>query len=296
MTRCLVLNALVALVLTLVAAPAVAGTPENLRVCAESGDPILAEAACSRVVATADARKAERALAYLYRGDLLRERGDLAGSLADYDRSIGLDLDNAGAHHNRGYVLGELGRYPEAIHAYTRALALDPDAENTHASRGATYINLEEFEKAAADYTQAIAHEPNEITNYANRARAYRGFGEDDRALADLATVSRLDPQNAEALLEIASIHHSWFRWQDAVDAAAEALKRDPASARAYNIRGDALAQMQDHDRAISDLTEALRLRPDMQVAYINRAGAYEGKKEDKLALAGLPSRRHSVS
>jgi len=54
-----------------------------------------------------------------------------------------------------------------------------------------------------------------------------RSFGEEERALADLATIARLDPQGTTALLDSASIHHGWSRWQEAVVAATMLMFRD---------------------------------------------------------------------
>ena len=56
--------------------------------------------------------------------------------------------------------------------------------------------------------------------------------------------------------------------------------------AAAYNVQGDALTQLHEFDRAIADLTEAIRLDPQMRVAYINRGAAYEESGRDELALA----------
>ncbi len=54
---------------------------------------------------------------------------------------------------------------------------------------------------------------------------------------------------------------------------------RDPAIlAGAYNYRGGAYSKRGDHDAAIKDYSEAIRLKPDFALAYNNRGTAY-GKK-----------------
>jgi tetratricopeptide (TPR) repeat protein len=146
--RRFLLNTLIAVGVTLATGSAWAGTAEGMQACAAYDNPEIAELACTQVIGSQDAPVTERALAYQFRGYILRERGELARALGDYDSSIALASDNADAHHNRGYVLAALRRYPEAVEAFTRALALDPNSENTHSSRGAVYIDLNEFEKA----------------------------------------------------------------------------------------------------------------------------------------------------
>jgi tetratricopeptide (TPR) repeat protein len=96
-------------------------------------------------------------------------------------------------------------------------------------------------------------------------------------------------PDNAGAVADLiarAGQHHEHSEWKAAVADATAALKIDPNSAQAYNIRGDALAQLREFDRAIADLTQAIQLDPQMRVAYINRGAAYEGGGRDDLALA----------
>src|SRR5712691_10254342 len=48
--------------------------------------------------------------------------------------------------------------------------------------------------------------------------------------------------------------------------------------ALAYNNRGVEYGAKGDHDRAISDFSEAIRLDPKYAVAYANRGVAYEAK------------------
>ena len=49
-------------------------------------------------------------------------------ALADYDRAIQFDPDNAAAYLGRCHAKSELDRHEEAISDYDQALHLDPDA------------------------------------------------------------------------------------------------------------------------------------------------------------------------
>lgn len=50
-----------------------------------------------------------------------------------------------------------------------------------------------------------------------------------------------------------------------------KAVKENPGDAMAYAQRGAAYAHQGELDRAISDLSEAIRLNPRMLEAYVNR-------------------------
>ena len=64
-----------------------------------------------------------------------------------------------------------------------------------------------------------------------------------------------------------------------------EAIRLDPKYACAYNNRGLAWRAKGDHDRAIADYTEAIRLDPKYAVAYYNRGRAWRRQ--------GRPRPRH---
>ena len=64
--------------------------------------------------------------------------------------------------------------------------------------------------------------------------------------------------------------------------------KRETQSDRAtaYNNRGWSYSQKDDHDRAIADYDEAIRLDPNFALAFVNRGWSYERKGQYDRALA----------
>ncbi|MCY4480185.1 MAG: tetratricopeptide repeat protein, partial [Rhodospirillales bacterium] len=55
---------------------------------------------------------------YVERGDALSCLGRYEEAIADYDRAIGLDADNAAAYFKRCLARSELGLHVEAIEDY----------------------------------------------------------------------------------------------------------------------------------------------------------------------------------
>ena len=62
---------------------------------------------------------------------------------------------------------------------------------------------------------------------------------------------------------------------QKAIEYLDEAIKRMPALAEAYNIKGNADCDLGQHQRAIEDYNEAIRLKPNYAHAYYNRGCTY---------------------
>ena len=65
-----------------------------------------------------------------------------------------------------------------------------------------------------------------------------------------------------------------------------EAIRLNPTDAMAFVNRGGAYENKGDHERAIADDSEAIRLNPTDAMAFYNRGGAYYAKGEHERAIA----------
>ena len=54
-----------------------------------------------------------------------------------------------------------------------------------------------------------------------------------------------------------------------------DAIRLDPMLALAYNNRGFTYENLSQYQRAIQDYDQAIRFDPQLPIAYANRAGAY---------------------
>ncbi|GAH13582.1 unnamed protein product, partial [marine sediment metagenome] len=76
------------------------------------------------------------AMAYLSRGDKLREEGDLTGAKRAYQEAIELEPDNAIAHLKLGDVFRQKGYLEGAIDAYQKSVELNPRQVGAHYGLG----------------------------------------------------------------------------------------------------------------------------------------------------------------
>ena len=65
-----------------------------------------------------------------------------------------------------------------------------------------------------------------------------------------------------------------------------EAIRLKPDLANAFNNRGATYEAKGDHDRAIADYAQAVHLKPDYAIAFKNRGLAYNAKGDRDLAIA----------
>lgn len=77
-------------------------------------------------------------------------------------------------------------------------------------------------------------------------------------------------------------------KYDEALQAATEAIQLDTKYAKAYHTRGTCHFRKGDYDLAISDHTEAIRLDPQYAEAYLGRGLSYGYKGDDDQAISDL--------
>ena len=125
-----------------------------------------ADKAAEKAAKKAESAKAEPAPAatpappdynfYRSRADVAALKGDLAGALADYTRSLELKPDNAVVLFSRGQAHFNLRAFDKSVEDMTKALELNPNDSMTYANRGMAYEKLNELKKAESDFQKAV--------------------------------------------------------------------------------------------------------------------------------------------
>jgi tetratricopeptide (TPR) repeat protein len=174
---------------------------------------------------------------YTNRGLAKSDLGDVKGALADFDKALELDPDNAGAYGNRGNTRSAMGDLQGALADFDHLLKLDPQSAPTYNNRGVTRRAMGDLKSAVADYTQALELDPKYAAAYYNRGHAKDDGGDGKGALADLD----------------------------------KALELDPESFTAYVYRGQARGNQGDLDGALADYSKAMELNSENLAVPIGR-------------------------
>lgn len=101
------------------------------------------------------------AAAYIARGDLYLDAGELDLALKDLRKGAELSPDSAEIFNSIGVSLRLQGDYQGAIDAYNSCIELDANFAPAYVNRGFAYKNLKQFKKALADYEKALEFEPD---------------------------------------------------------------------------------------------------------------------------------------
>jgi tetratricopeptide (TPR) repeat protein len=91
----------------------------------------------------------------------LRDKGDLDGAIACYQKAIDLDPTFNLAHNNLGYSLAAKGDLDGAIACYQKALELDPKLAQAWGATGMTLLTQGRYAEAREATRRALALLPS---------------------------------------------------------------------------------------------------------------------------------------
>jgi tetratricopeptide (TPR) repeat protein len=218
---------------------------------------------------------------FLERGFARMFKGDHAGAIADYDRTLSKDPQHLHALFNRGMSLALLGERDRARADLLKVVGLpaasEADRKNQEvaaqrlAELGATVLTLTEQGSAHSSAAQAPVPE--------QRAAPDPGSGDcnskdPDRAIAGCTRAIATDPndrQRANAHNNRGIAYGDKREHERAIADFDAALRLDPTHSRARFNRGLMQRALGRDKAAIADFTEAIRLRPDWALAFDQR-------------------------
>jgi tetratricopeptide (TPR) repeat protein len=175
------------------------------------------------------------AIAYNYRGVLKVKIQDFPGGLADYNRAIQLNANYGEAYSNRGNLkANKLQDLQGAMADYDLAIELSPKYAPAYSNRGNLKIKNRNIEGGLADYNLAIQHDPNEATYYSYRAFLKILSSDRQGALADFNRSIELNPNNASVYAKRAD--HRYFSLKDRTGGIADLQQ----AAKLYQQQGNA--------------------------------------------------------
>ncbi len=141
--------------------------------------------------------------------------------------------------------------------------------------------------QAVAYFSEAIAANPKDAFAYAMRAKMLLIEREDaEHALADCDEAIRLDPNSPLAYEVRGAVRSARDEYDKAVADFSQVIRLRPDEAAAYGHRGAAYTALRQFPRAIADFTEAIRKDPKDAAAYTSRAMTWMMMNQAEKAIA----------
>lgn len=125
---------------------------------------------------------------------------------------------------------------------------------------------LEETRKKAEELTKEVERLNKELAKATNEQPSKKVQQEYKAAIQGLTAVEWFEKGIEAGIAE---------RWQEALDAATNAIKLKSDYTEAYINRAFAYQELGNYEQAIKDYTKGIELKSDYVLAYLNRGVAY---------------------
>ncbi|MGD0189556.1 MAG: tetratricopeptide repeat protein [Rhizomicrobium sp.] len=143
-----------AVVLILVPASAAAQTIDQTMCMSQNRD--IQIKGCTAVIRSGTEARLQLAIAYSNRGAAYADKGLYGKAIADLNKAIALDPDDADAYNGRAWTYHLMGDDAKALPDVEKAMALVPDTPDTVETRAEIFEKLGRRGKAIADYRATL--------------------------------------------------------------------------------------------------------------------------------------------
>jgi tetratricopeptide (TPR) repeat protein len=217
---------------------------------------------------------------------------ELEKQIIDFDNQINAAVESppnflSNLHKKRGIVLGKLHKFSRAMDALDMAIKLDPSNFDALWFRHQLYLRYNDAEAALVDLDRITEIQKSHIGAFQSKARVFQALGmyraaifnysfviryrpehpdayynraclfeiEDEQMLAneDFRAVRLLDPNNDQAVHNLAMYSFQKQLWSDCIQETTKLIMFNPDNADAYMYRGRSYA-------ALSLFSEALEV------------------------------------
>lgn len=273
-------------------------------------------------------------------GGVLYQLGQFASAIPELQRAVELEPSSALAWQLLGESNLRVKRYDEAAKALTKVVDLDPNNPRLRLNLGIARVHTGRIENALEDFAAALRLRPDYGEAFLERGRAYMLSGRYEKARDDMLQALKLYPASEEAKLALRQANENiaalsqpppkpeakpapapapaisraippvpskapvdaraaearWRAGRDfiyahqyvkAIAELNEAVRLKPDYAEAFNARGFARLLMKEYTSAIADFDTALRISPRYANAMHNREVALKAAGEEKMRQAG---------
>jgi tetratricopeptide (TPR) repeat protein len=194
------------------------------------------------------------------------------------------DEKNPQYQYELGVIALRYGLPDEAIRYGELAVSLDPAFFNGWNLLGSAYFNKSDFVKAAEAYEKAAAIKPGAADIQRSLGMAYAELKETEKAEAALKKAFEAGG-DAESAYLLGKLYYGARRFDEALAFALKAIQKDGKSAKAYNLKGVTLNQLERYAEAAGSFEAGLLLAPkdlnlqvNLGIAYLNSGQTAKAK------------------
>jgi len=152
--------------------------------------------------------------------------------------------------------------YPEAVEHLQKAISSYPAFYEAHLLLGATLVDQREWQKAEGAFQSALALKPASAPALLSLGEVYWRQNRLEEAEKFLLDGLKLDDKSWHGYFTLARLYWDRENIQKAAPAIGHTLQLKPDFAEAHLLAGNILLKVSQHERALAEYEEYLRLEP----------------------------------
>lgn len=201
--------------------------------------------------------------AYVMRAQVLGKRGDHEAAVAELDRFVERAPTDARGYLHRAQLYEAQGDRERALANFRRAAQLDRTSTEAHLGVATALAAKGDARGAARAFAQAAEEVLGDADSYNMRGFMHFVSGQDELALADYEASLALSPNQPDTLAWRGLCRLRLKRYDAAIADFTRLIAMQPADARGFWRRGEALVYSGKHAEGLRDLDRAIALGGD---------------------------------
>lgn len=145
---------------------------------------------------------------------------DYQGALADYNKAIEKNPNDATLYNNRANAHFQAQNYEQAIEDYNQAIEINPEMADAYYNRAYAKQQLTDLKGALSDYDKALEFATDETTKikiYGNRGTLHHAAKNYEKAIADYDQVIKLQPDLPQIYSNRANLYYQQGKLEPAI-------------------------------------------------------------------------------
>ena len=210
-------------------------------------------------------------------------------ALETYTAALLIKPDHAGAHYASGVALYELKNIAKAQAEFEMAGRLEPNNPLSFQALGNLFTADKKYDKALDAYNSALRAKPDFFPAHMSRGEIFLIKGEDNKAMAEYDAVLKQSPKSYGALIKKGMIYQKNRQTTEAQKAYLEAIKIEPDVPVAYNnLAWMAAERKVNLEEALKWAKKAVELVPDVPQYRDTLGWVYRARGDYDKAISTL--------
>jgi tetratricopeptide (TPR) repeat protein len=156
--------------------------------------------------------------AYILKGNILSDLGDLNGGVVEYNKALDLNPDSVFARYNRALTNITQKQYASAREDLLKVIQIDPNYKQAYLAFGNLYYDQSEWDNALEQYQKALSLDSNFVEAIFNIGLIWEVKKEYNKALDAYNSVLRINDKYSMAYYGRALINSTLGNYGQAID------------------------------------------------------------------------------